>query len=273
MAKLTTGVIIPIITPYCFSDLFPLIDHLIVAGISKIFLLGTTGEALQIQHNQKKELIRQAAFYIGGRAQLLVGITSRSLEESIELMHLAHDSGAIASVIAPLVLDANCPHIIEKLLSSSPGNLLLYNYPRLSNGAFIPIEEIAPFFSEERVLGIKDSSGNFPYFDQLLKEKDEQFLVFYGSENHLSEALEKQIDGFVPGSGNIEPHTVCALWEKKQQGPWKQWMQLKEAIKERDEGNYIVGIKRLLKENGWIKDDSLFPNLPLAKEEQIREKN
>ncbi len=259
---MTQGVIVPIITPYHFSELLPLIDHIVAGGVSMIFLLGTTGEALKLQQGQKKELIVKAAKHLQNRARLLVGITSQNISDTLDLFAFANQAGAAASVIAPRILSKDCAGVIEKILSSTSGNLLLYNYPALSEGKPIPLEQITPFLSEKRVLGIKDSSGDFTYFDALLKMREKShFKVYYGPERNLQEALKRRIDGFVPGSGNVEPKLACALWEKKENGPWEAWQELKAAILRRNPENYILGLKLLLKERGIITDARLFESV------------
>ncbi len=254
--QLNSGVIVPIITPHIRSDIFSVIDHIQKNGISMIFLLGTTGEALKIPHEEKKDLIRTVASYIKSDIQLLVGITSRKMNETIELMEIANEVKTFASVISPLVVNNESTVVIKNLLASSAGNLLLYNYPAFSEGRHIPIQDITSFCSESRILGIKDSSGDFSYLDQLLNVKkiNKDFKVYFGPEQCLSDALEKNIDGFVPGSGNLEPGLASRIWKEKHNAPWKEWFALKDLIKQKDE-NYISAIKKILKDRELISSD------------------
>lgn len=256
---LSQGVIVPIVTPYHFSELPILIDHVLKGGVQMIFLLGTTGEAPYLQLKQKKELVKLAASHIGKKAQLLVGITCPTIPDTLELMELANEVGAFASVLAPRVIGPDCAAITEKVLTSSSGPLLLYNNPEISEGQSIPLDEITPFFSEERVLGIKDSSGDFAYFDEFLRKRpSKRFKVYFGPENNLADALKKEIDGFVPGTGNLEPRLACDLWLKKEKGPWTEWNAIKETLKEKVPNDYIASLKLLLQERGLITDARRF---------------
>lgn len=259
MPVITSGVIVPVVTPFLFSDICPLIDHIIEGKVSMIFLLGTTGEALKLQQERKKELIKKVGKHLQNRAKLLVGITSPTISDTLELWESALEAKAAAAVIAPAYLSQDCSSVIEKLLTTSSGNLLLYNYPALTAGQPIPIEQIIPFLDEPRLLGIKDSSGDFAYLDTLLRiRKERRFKIYYGRERNLQEALKRKIDGFVPGNGNVEPKLACALWEKKENGPWKDWQKLKIAIQNISPENYIQGLKLLLKDQRLISDARLF---------------
>lgn len=246
-------IIVPIVTPYHFNEITRVIDHIISGGVRTILLLGTTGEFFKLTTAQKKTLIHIASDHIGDRAQLLINITSPTLNDSIELMQIVDQTQALASVVIPLLLGPRC---IEALLAKTTGNLLLYNIPLLTQGKSLPIEEI---ISHPRIIGIKDSSGNPAYFDELLKlKKNSSFKVFYGPESHLHQALHKNIDGFVPGTGNIAPQLACALWEKKDKGPWDEWNALKATLKAKNPDNYVVGLKMMLNEIGIISDARLL---------------
>jgi dihydrodipicolinate synthase/N-acetylneuraminate lyase len=260
-SKMDNGVIVPVITPFNPIEIFPVIDHILHGGVSTIFLLGTTGEALKQTMSQKKNLIKNVANHIGKRAKFFVGITTPNMNDSLELMNLAYDVGATASFVAPRVLGPDCNAIIDTLLESGRGNLFLYNYPALSEGQFLPVDHILPFMSEERILGIKDSSGDLAYFDEIIKKRAEiktHFKIFYGPENNLLEALKRDINGFVPGTGNLEPRLACEIWNKKEKGPWDEWKQTKEMIGQKSKENYIVGIKLILKDRGLISDANLY---------------
>lgn len=262
-AELHRGVIVPIITPYHLSEIFALIDHIKQGGVTTIFLLGTTGEALKVPHLEKIKLIGLVNEYLtknnDDHIQLLVGITSRDMHECIELMKIAHQAGAFASVISPLVVDKDATLVVETLLKNGPGDILLYNYPTISNGQFIPIQAIKTLLSEERIIGIKDSSGNVDYFNSLLtcKEMHPSFKVYFGPEKSLDQMLKQNIDGFVPGTGNICPELACRLWSEKEKGPWKEWDSFKEKIKDKSD-NYVIALKMLLKEMGYISNGQLF---------------
>jgi len=249
---LSSGVMVPLITPYHFNDVYPLLDYIINGRIDKIILLGTTGEGMHIEHEQKIAFIRAIAQYIGNKAQLIIVINSKNLEDALELMEIANEVGACASMIAPLIISQDIDSVVDTLLSKASGNLLLYNFPLITHNRFIPLDQIESLFSEKRILGIKDSSGDLKYLDHLLEmRKDNGCKVYYGSENNLREAFEKGVDGIVPGTGNIAPELFVKIWSSKDEKLYKELHELKDAIYKKSE-NYIVGLKTLMHERGLI---------------------
>jgi dihydrodipicolinate synthase/N-acetylneuraminate lyase len=255
--KKPTGVIVPLITPHNPSDLFPLIDHVVEGGINRIIVLGTTGEGAKLTQTHKLELIIKIAKHVGNNAHIIVGINSTKKDETIDLMKAADDIGAYGCMIIPALLGDNPVKVIDDLLSSSEQDILLYNNPSLCGNVSLEIEDVAQLLTEKRVLGIKDSSGDLEYLDQLIHIRGKHAAVLYGREYRLKEAITKNIDGIVTGGGNVDPELVCRLWKEKANGPWKEWDVLKTRIQELNPNN-IQGLKMLLKERGLITDDRLW---------------
>lgn len=258
MNVLSSGVIVPLITPFHFDDIYPLIDYIIKESIDKIFILGTTGEGTKLDQSQKITVIRSVASFIGNRAQLLVGINSKTLQDTLELIHISNEVGAYTTVIAPLLMQDEIGSLISYFLSNSPGNIVLYNNPSLTKNRSIPISQLDPFLSEKRILGIKDSSGDLDYLDQLLQKKhNSHWKVFYGREKKLTKALERNIDGIVSGCGNISPRLISQIWESRDEKSWNQWHELKDAIKKKN-SNYLIGLKAVMQERGLITSAELL---------------
>jgi len=258
LQKQIEGVIIPLVTPYNLPDLPHLIDHVINGGISNIFILGTTGEALKLKQKQKIEIIEKTSSHINQsnqRINLLVGISSLSLDDTCELMRISHDLKAI-SVIAPLVL-GDAKTIIEALFKKPYGNIVLYNNPKITKERSIPLDDIKLFASEKRVLGIKDSSNDFTYLDELIKIKNNHFKIYFGGES-LKEAFTKKIDGIVPGDANVDPELFTLLWKMREKGPWKDLKNLKKEISLENEKNYLQALKSLLKKRNLISSNFLY---------------
>ena len=228
---LPSGVIVPLVTPRHLTDLCPLLDHVVSGGVAGVFILGTTGETLKLNQKLRIEVIKGTVEYLRNKVPLLVGISGANLAESVELIHVVQEVGGAAGVVVPCLWGGDGTKVIEQLLSSSSANLVLYNNPALTSRNFLPIEIIERFALEERILGIKDSSGDLDYFNALLKVKRHpNFKIYYGREQHLPEVLNENIDGMVSGSANLYPHLASELWGKRGEGVWPQFETLGIAV-------------------------------------------
>ncbi len=257
--KSITGVIVPLLTPRNLSDLPHLLDHVIHGGVSAVIILGTNGETLKLDQKKRIEVIDKAVKHLQNRVPMIIGISAATIAEALELTHISQDVGAFASFVIPHFWGGDGVQVIEELLASSTNNLIFYNYPALTAGRFLPIELARRFACEERILGIKDSSGDLEYFDKLLKtKKHSNFKIYYGREQNLPEVFEKGIDGIVPGCANLDPRLASQVWLKKGEGLWPEWETLRSKIKEAGSGNYILGLKVSLKELGLLSDAGLW---------------
>jgi 4-hydroxy-tetrahydrodipicolinate synthase len=101
---------------------------------------------------------------------------------------------------------------VEAVMAVTRAPVLLYNIPQCTHTplAFAAVLALA---SDRRVLGVKDSWGDLPYFQRLLTLKADRpdFRVLQGSEPAASASLLLGADGLIPGLGNIAPRLMTAL--------------------------------------------------------------
>lgn len=66
------------------------------------------------------------------------------------------------------------------------------------------------------------------------------------------EALQLNIDGIFPGTGNVDPRLLIRLWEQKDQESFRLFYQLKDQVRQTSLDNYIQGLKNNLRSLGII---------------------
>lgn len=210
------GIIPPMITPLLKTDeldkkgLEKTINRMIDGGIHGLFVLGTTGEAPNLSHRLRKELIQATQKIVHDRLPILVGITDTSIEEIIDLAHFAKDHGAAAVVIAPPfyapISQSELLNWLELLIPQLPLPVMLYNMPSHTKIS-ISVATVEKMATYEKVVGIKDSSGDMSYFNMLLGAIDRpDFCFFTGPEILLAETIAVGGDGAVCGGANLYPH-------------------------------------------------------------------
>ncbi|MCR9116550.1 MAG: dihydrodipicolinate synthase family protein, partial [bacterium] len=95
----TRGIVPPIVTPLLDSDtldlegLKRLVEHLIEGGVAGIFILGSTGEAANISHRLRSELMKATCEFVAGRVPVWVGVTDPSTVETLNLANVAAKAG------------------------------------------------------------------------------------------------------------------------------------------------------------------------------------
>lgn len=218
------GIIPPMVTPLCDRDTLDvsglecLIEHILDGGVHGLFILGTTGEAPSLSYALRRELIDRTCRQVGRRVPVLVGITDTSFVESLSLGCLAAEAGAEALVLAaPYYFPAGQPELIEyveHLAAELPLPTFLYNMPAMTKVSFAPTT-VRRLMACERIVGIKDSSGDMNYFEQLLPiARDRRdWSVLMGPEHLLADAVHRGGQGGVNGGANLCPRLFVDLYE------------------------------------------------------------
>lgn len=211
-----SGIVPPLVTPLAARNqldrpgLQRLLNHVIEAGVSGVFMLGTTGEAPSLSYRLRREVISETVQIVNGRVPVLVGVTDTAFVETVDLAKHAANAGAAAAVLTtPYYFPAGQTELtayIRNIALEISLPLMLYNMPGLTK-VWFDIETLDLLSDIESIVGVKDSSGDLDYFQRLcgLKKKRPDWSVLIGPESKLSEAMAAGADGGVNGGANIFP--------------------------------------------------------------------
>ena len=283
------GVITPIVTPLSDADtidtvsLKRLINHLISGGIHGIFLLGTTGEGTSLSYRLKHELIEMTCEIVNHRVPVLVCITDSSISESILLARFSANNHVAAVVAAPpFYFNLNRQELIryyQQLADQLPLPLFLYNLPAQTK-IMIEASTVQTLAVHPNIIGIKDSSGNMPYFHtllHLLHEQKETFSVFAGPDEMLSTTVLMGGHGGVNAGSNLYPRLFVELYHASVNGDLnrvltlhKEVMQMSVSIYQNGDtgASFLKGLKSAMQATGICNDLMLAPLIPLAQDEK-----
>lgn len=242
------NVFVPLVTPSQTEDFFPLIDHVIGGGVEDLVLFGTTGEGEKLDIQTKKFVIRNIVPFTARRARLYIGLMCSAITEAIDLANFCHELGFEGALLPPHLYGENPITVISEFLDSSPSKFLLYNPPGAN-----PLGKIIHLFDNARIIGLKDSSGDIDLMENLTTSWQSSCKIYYGREHLLDKALQLNIDGIFPGTGNINPKLLIRLWEQRDQESFRLFYQLKDQIRQSSPDNYIQGLKANLQSLGIIR--------------------
>jgi 4-hydroxy-tetrahydrodipicolinate synthase len=226
------GNIVPLLTPFTAEghvdeeSLRRLTNHVIDGGVDGVFVMGTTGEFQYLPYEAQRFAIEVVVDEVKDRVFVAAGVTGSSVEETVRNLTA---TGSMprpphAAVIAPLCYHSNrkLPQHMERISAISTLPLLLYNNigiveRRWKRKDIIPalVGRMATF---EKIVGLKDSSGNIEYLTQVLAHRSPSFHVFQGDEILILPALERGAAGAVPSMGNIVPELYAGLYRSFQKG-------------------------------------------------------
>lgn len=214
------GITPPLVTPLTAPDqldagaLERIGENNIRAGVTGLFVLGTTGEGPSLSQQLKREVIRRCCASTAGRVPVLAALIEASTDDALRLADFAAEQGAAALVLTPpfyfpIPQDAVIQYA-ERLIPRLPLPVYLYNIPVFTKVPFEP-ETFARLAQLPQVVGIKDSGGDLKKLAQtraLLPEMP----ILWGPEEILLEAMDAGATGGVNGGANLFPELYVALY-------------------------------------------------------------
>jgi 4-hydroxy-tetrahydrodipicolinate synthase len=221
------GIIIAIPTPLLSNEdidvmsLNNLIEFCITEGANGIMIAGTMGEGPSLIDSQKQILIENAVRIAAGRIPVLATISTSSTRKSVENVKTLNKSGADYLVCtAPFYYKYPDPDSVllhfKKLAAVTEVPLIFYNASGFT-GNEVDIETAEKILNMQEVAGIKDSSGNFRNFMELLRrypDKDNRpGTIMQGDESLFDVSLLMGADGIISGGGVTCIHLLRRLFE------------------------------------------------------------
>ncbi|HEY1391106.1 MAG TPA: dihydrodipicolinate synthase family protein [Ktedonobacterales bacterium] len=208
-------------------DLATLREHLKrvkAAGIANIVALGSNGEAVHLDHDERRQVIATTREVMGAEAQVLAGVGDNSTRATLGLCRLAAESGADVALVLP-------PHHYRPRMDGfalrahylavadgSPLPVMIYNMPANAAGIDLDAETVIALSAHPNIIGLKDSSGNVAKMAQVVAEARDGFVVLAGSAGFLLPALAVGARGAIAALANIAPRECLRLVELWQAG-------------------------------------------------------
>ncbi|MET9647484.1 dihydrodipicolinate synthase family protein [Streptomyces syringium] len=231
-----SGVVPPLCTPLTPSgdidtrSLASLVEHVLTAGATAVFALGSSGETAFLSDAQRRTVLRATVDAVAGRVPVLAGVidmtTIRVLDQARAAAALGAD-GLVATV--PFY---SHPHPAEaathfrRIRDGVDLPLLAYDIPPAVHTKLAAATVLA--LAEDGTLaGLKDSSGDGGALRRLLvalrgRGLADRFSVLTGSELTVDAALLAGAHGVVPGLGNVDPAGYVRLYGHARAGRWAE---------------------------------------------------
>ncbi|MEZ0326013.1 MAG: dihydrodipicolinate synthase family protein [Fimbriimonas sp.] len=247
-------------------------------GCNGAVLAGTNGEGPSLSAPEKRDLVRVAVPLADGFGlQIVLGIASNSLEETVWLCRQAYEAGCPAVLLMPPGYFREAPEAaIEawfmQVLNRSPIGVLVYNFPKRT-GITLTAELMQRLARHERMLGLKDSSGsreNVASYAEALRGLGK--LLYVGDETLLSATLNAGWTGTISGAANVLPlwlSEIVSSWHTDPDAAQTKFELVLPAIEALRSVSQPAANKLLLREFGVLERNSV--RLPLLPMDQVPE--
>ena len=209
------GVIIALPTPLLKNEdidklsLCKLIDYCIHEGANGIMIAGTMGEGPALIDSQKQLLMEITVDHTAGRVPVLATVSAPSTRKTIEYVKTMNKLGVDYIVCTtPFYYKYPDPESLilhlHKIADISEIPLIFYNASGFT-GNEVDVDTTEKILNMDKVAGVKDSSGNFRNFVELLRrypDKDNRpGTIMQGDESVFDASLLMGADGIISGGG------------------------------------------------------------------------
>ena len=168
---LLQGIFPPITTPFYahgsvyYKKLEQNVDRYSRTPIAGIVVQGSTGEAIMLSDQEKRDVLRVAREAAAASKVLIAGVGVESAVETIKLAEYAAELGYDAAMV-------RTPHYYKMAMTKaamlafyrtvadrSPLPVIIYNFPQ-ATGYDIPTDVVAELAEHQNIISIKESAGN-----------------------------------------------------------------------------------------------------------------
>jgi 4-hydroxy-tetrahydrodipicolinate synthase len=198
-----------------YAGLENLINYLIDGGINYLVSLGTTGESATLSNEEKKEVWAFTAEKVNKRLNLVAGIGGNNTYEVVnavkEFDTTGYDAILSASPHYNKPIQEGIYQHYKAIAEASPLPILLYNVPGRTGSNMSAETTVRLAKDFKNIIGIKEASGNFDQFNQIMRDKPEDFLFISGDDPVTLPMIAMGAVGVISVVGNAIPRQFSEM--------------------------------------------------------------
>ncbi len=200
------------------AELRRYIDWLIERGVHGLYPNGSTGEFTRFTPEERRRVIKITCDQTRGRVPILAGAAEANVRETIRACEIYHEYGARAvAIVSPFYYKLSPDSVyayFREIALNSPIDVTLYNIPMFASPIDVPtIRRLAEF---DRVIGIKDSSGDISFMMRMMAAVQPirpDFVFLTGWEAALVPMLLMGCQGGTNATSGVVPEVTRQIYE------------------------------------------------------------
>lgn len=258
------------------TDVIPaLVNFLLDAGVSGLFVGGTTGEGVLFSDSERRRLHEAAVSATNGRVPVLLHVGTNRLPDTLALaQHAAEIRADAIAVVTPYFYGmhddglAAYYHTIAAAVPDLP--LMLYDIPQMAINGISPA--LLRRLGEEvpSLLGIKSSRPDAQIVRQLIDAAPEHLVFLVGNEAVALGLLGLGAHGLISGLSTAVPEPYVALTQAvaaRNLAGAQRWQRvINQMLAVLPQGARIGAIKQILTARG-IAMGTAVPPRPMPHED------
>ncbi|HOJ59541.1 MAG TPA: dihydrodipicolinate synthase family protein [bacterium] len=219
------------------AELRRYVDWLIARGVHGLYPNGSTGEFIRFTPEERRRIIRIVCEQAGTRVPVLAGAAEANVRETLAACEAYAGWGArAAAIVSPFYYKLSPESVyayFREIALHSPVDITLYNIPMFASP--IDVSTLRRLAELERVVGIKDSSGDLAFMMRLIaavRPIRPDFVFLTGWEAVLVPMLLIGCDGGTNATSGVVPELTRMVYELTKSGRVGEAVQLQYRLLE-----------------------------------------
>lgn len=279
--KLFQGTGVAIVTPFRedesvdFVSMGKVIEHLIAGNVEYIVALGTTGESVTLNADEKAAVINFVIEAVNSRVPVVVGVGGNNTHDVVQSAQaLSEENLPVAGIlsVSPYYNKPSQEGIYQhykKIAASCNLPLILYNVPGRT-GMNMAASTTLQLASEiKNIVAIKEASGNLNQINHILKNKPKDFHVISGDDQLTLPMIALGASGAISVTANAFPAEFSEMVRYALNGKLKKAQEIQNAMLDIMDTHFIEGnpsgVKASLNIKKLIENKLRLPLCPVSK--------
>jgi len=235
------------------------VDFLLAGGVDGVFALGTTGEGLLLEPDERRAVTESFRAATAGRLELVVHAGAMTTAQTVALAEHAAAAGAdgVAAIAPPFFAYGErelLEHLAAAAAACAPTPFYAYQYAART-GYSLPVAVLAQLRQRApNLVGLKTSDTPL---EAVLPYMLDGLDVLVGNEPMIPDALAAGAMGAVSGLAAVYPDAVARLVRTPSAEGRRQVEELRAQL-----GTILQGGKAELARRGLMRPDVRAPLLP-----------
>ncbi len=273
------GTGVAIVTPFHregsidFKSLEKLIEYQIQGGVDYIVFMGTTGESVTLNADEKNAVLNSGLEFVNERVPVVIGIGGNNTRQVLADIKNTEFNGIAAILSVSPYYNKPQPKGIfnhyKAVAGDSPVPVIMYNVPGRT-GSNIDAETTLRIAHEiPNVIAVKEASGDLAQCSRIIKGKPEGFLVISGEDALTLPFMAIGGDGVISVIANAFPAEFSQMVRHCLSNNYKSAREIHFKLFDIIEAIYAdgspSGVKALLEMKGLAKNNLRLPLVKINK--------
>ena len=198
-----------------YSMLDQMIDRQLTGHTDAIVVVGTSGEGSTLTDEEHCEVVEHTVRRVNHRIPVIAGVGSNNTSHAVELSKGAARAGADALLhVTPYYNQASQRGLVQHVNACANATdlpVILYNIPSRT-GVNIQPETYLALCENDRIVGVKEASGNFSQMATIAALCGDRLDIYSGNDDQTLPALALGAKGIISVLSNLAPsvmHSIC----------------------------------------------------------------